>query len=386
MTRETVKEKLTNLVSLNKAVLLTWCTGTGKTLASIYQADRIGAKKVLVVLGNNIHENEWLKDATKWEYDISHYQFTHYRSLKKYTDHYDLVIFDECDVITEAAVESIGFTTDKFLFLSAYVPKEKRILLRRVCPYKEFEITLVEAIRAGFLKKPIIHVTDIELSNIPNTCVYVTGKDKSKKNIQCNYLERFKYSKQEYNLYISCSEVEYYEMLLNKKGWFQKKVKEDKSPYLITSLKRTGLDIKNHFVNCKLKFAKRIADKATLKGYRWISFSNTEDQAKFLSPNIISSELGEKINDQRVLDFNEGRIDNLSTIKMADRAMNLERIKVGIVLSFDKEITRLVQTFGRAMRSEEPLIFIIRVKGKEDKKTEEFLEPLKEYCVPLTLK
>ena len=68
--------------------------------------------------------------------------------------------------------------------------------------------------------------------------------------------------------------------------------------------------------------------------------------------------------------FNNKEIDNLFAVGMLKEGMNLNDIQVGIIVQLDGQEISFIQKFGRTLRAESPIQYIIYYRGTRD---EEYL-------------
>ena len=101
MTREELHIQTSELIKTNKRIALQWCTGLGKSRASIEMANYIQSKgedniKILLVVAESAHKDNWAKEMLKWKLLSNDVTVECYASLPKYKETWwDLIIFDE---------------------------------------------------------------------------------------------------------------------------------------------------------------------------------------------------------------------------------------------------------------------------------------------------
>ena len=144
--QEKIKCQAEAVLLLNKSrkILLSWSTGTGKTLASLKMVkkyyDHKPTIKGYIICKETTHLSNWDEDIAEHNmgfiYNISE-RFL-YASAKKYSDRgfVDFVILDECHAITPARAEHLKMIIGPntlVIALSATVDVKKAVLLHEVC-------------------------------------------------------------------------------------------------------------------------------------------------------------------------------------------------------------------------------------------------------------
>lgn len=115
-----------------------------------------------------------------------------------------------------------------------------------------------------------------------------------------------------------------------------------------------------------------------IKDKRYICFCSSIEQAERLGgDNSIHSKKKGSLN--TIEDFNSKEIDNLFAIGMIQEGQNLVDIEVGVIIQLDGQERAFVQKSGRAMRADEPLLFILYYKDTRD---EEYLQKALEDINP----
>lgn len=107
-----------------------------------------------------------------------------------------------------------------------------------------------------------------------------------------------------------------------------------------------------------------------LAGKRLICFCTNIEQAEYLGKeNAVHSK---KRDSQDIIQkFNKKEIDSLFAVGMLQEGVNLTDIEVGVIVQLDGEERSFIQRFGRTLRSDSPVQYIIYIKGTRD---EEYLK------------
>lgn len=78
---------------------------------------------------------------------------------------------------------------------------------------------------------------------------------------------------------------------------------------------------------------------------------------------------------QIIESFNEKKIDNLFAVGLLQEGQNLVDIQAGVIIQLDGKERAFVQKFGRSLRAEDPVQFILYYKDTRD---EEYLKKVLE--------
>ena len=73
--------------------------------------------------------------------------------------------------------------------------------------------------------------------------------------------------------------------------------------------------------------------------------------------------------------FNKGKIKELYAVGMLQEGQNLKGIEAGVIIQLDGAERAFIQKSGRAMRAEDPILFIMYYKNTRDA---EYLEKVLE--------
>lgn len=403
MTKDEVQKEAVELMKEHNKVILQWCTGLGKSKAAIeivkhlfYEylmlETRQGTSfKVLLIVAETAHKKNWKDEFVKWK--VEDYIWDKmitvdtYASLKNHrNEHYDLIILDEghhsgsdlrLDILED-------ITCDNILVLSATLPQSTIYELDRIFgKFVSFKISMRQAIEWGLLAKPKVFLIPMKLDNIYQTQTIVEERGKAigrvtikteKKNMWTYLKDKFHYPN--LRLEVPCTEREKYD-------WYVSKVEYWKRMYMRTR----NIGIKNKWLQFgsarkrflgDLKSPQALALLGKLQDKRLVCFCSSIIQAEELGgENAIHSE--KKGSLEIINSFNEKRINSLFAVGMIQEGQNLTDIEAGIIVQLDGQERAFIQKTGRAMRANEPEIYILYYEGTRD---EEYLEKALEGVDP----
>lgn len=315
------------------ALLLSFATGTGKTLTALKIAqDKKG--KWLILCKEINHINEWKKEITKHKVKLN-YEIMCYSSLHKVKGKYN-IICDEAHAITVKRRNLIrkNIQYDNILFLTATLPDNKRghiKLLSKDRKYKELPLPLNKAIKLGILPEPQINVHYVEMTK----------------------LQRLKYEKIDSSV---------------KQASFN--YNDHKTQKAYESLMFISNRRKNIVANFKLKAVRKLLEQLDRTNKRYICFTNSIKQLSYLcnSDSYIHSQR-EKAKDKNIEvieNFNAGKYNHIFTVKMLTESANLANIQEGIIVQLDTKQLTALQKIGRVLRSYLPVMHIFIVRDTMD--------------------
>ena len=387
MTKEELQTLPIQLIEQHPRIILQWATGTGKSKAAIdivnYLIERNGHLKVLLVVAEINHKSNWEREFKKWKLKECDITMECYASLRKYKNsNWDLIIFDEghhlgSDLRMNLLIE---IHSEYIVVLSATLPDSVIYSLNQIFgDFKISKITLGEAIRYGLLPKPKIYLIPLTLDNTcPDYSVIEEWGNKERKiTRRCSFYERWGFlkHKEQYpdtSLIISCTAKQKYDYLTSKCEYWKSRYLTSRVEFLKTKWLQCGSQRKRFLGELKTKVAIELLEK--IKDRRFIGFCSSIDQAKILGgENAVHSEESKSL--QIIESFNEKKIDNLFAVGLLQEGQNLVDIQAGVIIQLDGKERAFVQKFGRSLRAEDPVQFILYYKDTRD---EEYLKKVLE--------
>lgn len=361
-------------------VILKWATGCGKSKMTIdlinHQCRTLSyPTKVLFVVAERAHINNWQDEFNKWHLDINKVatDVCCYASLKKYKDfHYNIVVLDEGHhCFSEkrmAALEELKenlYPNAHIYLLSATLSSSKIAAIEEIFGrFTVSSITLKDAIQSDILPDPKVYVVAMELDDRrPNQTIEARKGDNP---IVVDWANRNKYKFKGVPYTIRCTQKEKNLWFTNEMEYWKQRYENSHNSYHHNNWKNLGSQRKRFLGELKTEAVYRLIQRIP-KGKRFVCFCASVKQAGILSSDkTISSRKSSKYN-QRVIDnFNSGFINSIYAVGMITEGMNLNRIDMGIITQLDGKERLFIQKFGRALRAEDPVAFIFYFKNTQD--------------------
>lgn len=378
MSREELQRQSLQLIKNHSRVALQWCTGLGKSKAAIQAANYLAEQKedlkVLLVVAEVAHKSNWEIEFTRWSYKVPNTIIECYASLKKYRDtEWDLIIFDEAhhlgsdlriDVLTSISAKNI-------ILLSATLPDQTMQSITGI--FGEFavsRVTLKQAIEWGALPKPKVFLVPLNLNSTYSNCIITEEWGRKEKRItyKCKFNERWEYlrNKTKYpnvTLEISCTQQQKYDYLTEQFEYWRSQFFRTRQEFTRNKWLQVGSKRKRFLGECKTDATRLLLHK--IQDRRLICFCSSIEQAELLGgKNAIHSKRDDSLN---VIDsFNTKKIGSLFAVGMLQEGQNLTDIEIGIIVQLDGQERAFVQKFGRSLRADDPIQFIMYYKDTRD--------------------
>lgn len=368
--RGEIQQSLSNYAHPFKIYML--ATSFGKSLTVSLS---LNGKKCLIACSQLLHFDTWKNEAKKWNIDDSQWQYTSYDSLHKYKgQEFEILVLDEAQATSELRTDWIQEIRYKELIAaSATIPHNVMQRLRTLGRPKVFKIDLQKAIEWGVLPEPTIKIVSCKLDSVNPNLVYTKGVDKKKKTVSCTYnqyLSTYKFNKQlrsKYNLKVTCTQVEYHNMLLFQIEDYDYILKQNGYrgvDHIFSMKKNIGARRKEFFAESKNSVVKKILEKH--KNDRVVVFCNTKKQADLLSGKkyqAVHSDFKTEENQKTIDDFNAGITNKLFSVKQLNESVNLVDPDVCIITQLNgtdesKVSVANSQRLGRGIRAKDPLFYI----------------------------
>lgn len=389
MTKAEIQQKAVELMRDTPLLILQWATGCGKSKAAIDIIKDLATHNVLLAVAEIAHRENWKKEFLKWGLPLdTGIVIETYASLKNHKgEKYDLIILDEAhhagsDLRMEILEE---IETEKVLALSATLPSDMWFKLGQLYGRRmsSFKVSLQEAIDWGILPEPKLYLIPMTLDNTHLTQIIVEewGTKAKRRTVKCSISERWTYMKDKatyphMRLEIECTELQKYIHLSDKIEFWKKQFFRTRNEGVKNKWLQFGSERKRYLGSLKDQKAQEVLD--LIKDKRYICFCSSIEQAERLGgDNSIHSKKKGSLN--TIEDFNSKEIDNLFAIGMIQEGQNLVDIEVGVIIQLDGQERAFVQKSGRAMRADEPLLFILYYKDTRD---EEYLQKALEDINP----
>lgn len=359
-TREELQKQALETLRTQRRLILNWGTGVGKSRVAVNAMDLIdnavSGARFLLIVQETAHKDNWIKEFVaalgqkRTAELLPKMTIDCYASLKKHSNtDWDLIVFDEGHHLRSPIRQNILKTmaASRVLVLTATANDKndgEEMLETLNMTFGEFEsmsFGLQDAIDSAVLKEPEIHVIPIVLDHESRE-KYEDASDYQEKK-KTEYFSR----KKELGMGYDTPDNE--ETSALKAKWLN-----------------AGARRKRLLGHSKTRVAKKIL-AGPLKDKRLICFSASVDQIKWLGgTNHVSGKNTPKENKLAIEAFNNGEQRRLFAMGMLQEGQNLKDIEAGLIVQLDGKARPFVQKFGRVMRSETPLLYILYVKNTQD--------------------
>lgn len=304
---------------------------------------------VLIFVPEENNISNWRTEFKKAGVDDKNVIIACYASVYKFENtHFDLLVFDEVPHLD--TLRRKGFcstiTADNVLALGAVVSVEELDALQSL--YGEFEvwtITLENAIDMGILPTPRINVLHLQLD------------DQDRK---LRYNGRLVTEKERYDAYQREVESSINAYNLRPNNFTQQR------------MFRAGNARKRFLGHLKEAKLREVCDKLREHNRRFLCFCSSIEQAESLGGSNAFTSLTPTSAD--VLNkFNNHEIDSLFVVQKCIEGQTLVDIECGVIGQLGGTDRITVQSIGRIMRAEKPMVYVLVFDGTKDDK---FLETL----------
>lgn len=109
-----------------------------------------------------------------------------------------------------------------------------------------------------------------------------------------------------------------------------------------------------YLAECKNDLVKQLLEK--LSDRRVLTFCSSIEQTEILGKNCIHSK--NKMADEILNDFNEGRINHITACQVLNEGVNLKSCQYGVFANINASDIIKVQRVGRILRHEHPVVII----------------------------
>ncbi len=383
MTREELNSQAIELLKTNNNIAVQAATGVGKSKIAIdlcYEmaAQQIAPLRVLLVVAEIAHINNWNAEFIKWNWSWGQVTIICYASLKNYRDtEWDTIIFDEAHHLgSELRLDVFDTLRSRWkIFLSATLKDSLIGRLEESCgPIAIIKMGLQDAFDADILPEPKIKLIELTLDDTVADQIIVEewGRKDKRLNAVCMFADRWKYLRDRKNipngrLTIHCTQKQKYDYICERYEFYKKRYMVCRNEAIKNKWLQLGSKRKIYLGVLKTQAAQRLLKQ--LKKKRFICFCTNIEQAEALGgTNAVHSKKKDRLD--IINKFNNKEINSLFAVGMLQEGMNLSDIQVGIIVQLDGEERAFIQKFGRTLRADSPEQYIIYFKGTRD---EEYL-------------
>lgn len=373
--RDKIRDEVIELFKKCSHVILNWATGVGKSACAITVANTQKPKKVLLVVAETPHKENWKKEFDKWDETQKLWEKVTvecYHSLGKYRDtEWDLIILDEGHHATsDIRLDHISTIKAKaVMVLTATLSQEDEDYLNTAfnTKFQRHVITLQQAIDLNLLPSPRIYVVTMQLNQTETTETITESWGNKDKRVALSvpFNRRFinRATNPSVDLSIRCTPAQKYYYLTEKLEYCRRRYLQLRQEFMKNKWLQLGSARKRFLAEMKTETLRNLLNK--LQGKRYICFCGSISQATTLGE--ATSIHSKKKDSLKVIDkFNKGEINHLIAVNMLQEGQNLENIEVGVIAQLDGEERGFIQKFGRTLRADYPLQIILCFEGTRD--------------------
>lgn len=354
-------------------VALKWATGCGKSKMAIDLLNHAAGNyrkgmKVLFVVAERAHINNWLHEIFKWKLN-AYTEVICYASLHhKKGETFDAIVFDEAHhAFTEKRMDIIKTIQSSYVYLlSATLPSFKIEEMEEI--YGKFTtstVTLKDAIKNDILPDPRIYVIELHLDDKDRNQEIAIGKpDKNAPVVK--WEDRNRYVFRNTPCIIKCTQKQKYNFLTSRMEYWKNRYQMSHNEYQKNQWVSLGSQRKRFIGELKTEYVKNLIDTFPRKR-RFVCFCATVAQANLLSEeNTISSKRTSQLNQAIIDAFNKKKLSQIYAVGMITEGMNLTNIEAGIITQLDGKERLFIQKAGRVLRADEPVAYIFYYKNTQD--------------------
>lgn len=341
MTRDELQVAAARRLYQDKRLICQWPTGCGKTnIALQFLKYNPGTALILVPEKDNI--KNWYAEFDKFGISTLGVEIACYASIHKYEGtSWSVIVIDEAPH-ANTELKSMYFSTikaDHVLALGAYLREEEKEALENLYGrFTVWTISLKQAIDAGFIPHPTVCIIHMQLDNT----------------------ERKYHTKRG-----TVTALEYYSRIDNQVKDAVAMYNGSATEWAKVTMKRLGAERKRVLGMLKEDSVAKVCEALRKKNKRFICFCSSVDSAKKLGGELAYTSQTPK--SQKILDrFNNHEIDQLYVVGKLIEGQNLNDIECGILGSIGASNRITIQSIGRVLRSENPVIYVPVIDNTKD--------------------
>jgi len=384
MTKDDIQSESISLISTNDRLLLSWATGCGKSYAFIKIQEYLKAKITWIVVAEIAHIKNWEDEYKKHgkEELLKKTKIFCYASLKNnVNDNIDLLCLDEGHhAASEIRLDYLStIKANKIVLLTATLGVENKYYIEGIYgKFKEFKISLKQAILWGILPKPRIFLIPLTLEKVIRDCIVEEswGKVKDRVTIYCNYGDRWQYLTHKKDTYpnvklvISCTQYEKNFHLNAQFIYYKNLYMRTRQEFAKVKWMLIGSERKRFLADSKTNKVKPFIK--LLKKKRFICFCGSIVQAELLGKkNAIHSKMKDSTPAEVIDNFDKRKINSIFAVGMLQEGQNLSGIEAGVIIQLDGVERPFTQKSGRTLRADEPILLVFYYKDTRD---EEYMQ------------
>lgn len=354
--RETVKAAILGMPNNNLLIELPTAHGKTAIALELLRERVLPGGKVLVVVPKIVLKKNFMVEVKRWWEDCPlEFTLITYRSLHKFTGTWDAVVYDEVHHLTSKCRECVKDIYAKTsILLSATVPMSLKEALRGLFDnlgcYKR---TVKEAIDNGVLPDPSVYLLPLELDNTVNSEIIIKNPN-CKNVVETDWKHRWNYIGKNFKVIIHCTKRQFmFDLDGNIERWKKKYFTSRKEAFRNRWLKLCGERLK---ILSNWRTANSAAILKHFKNYRTLTFCNSIEQTEILGKYCVNSK--NKLYQEVLNNFNEGRIKHITACNMLDEGVNLANCRIGVYAVLNSSERLIKQKLGRLLRHEHPILVI----------------------------
>jgi len=341
MTRDELQVSAARRLYQDRRLICQWATGTGKSGVALQFLKALPGKALILVPETDNIKN-WYAEFDKFGVDTDGVEIACYASIHKFQNtSWHLLVIDEAPHadtdLKEAYLSTIK--SNYVLALGAYLRDEEKATLKRI--YGDFtvwSINMKHAINAGFIPSPSVRIVHMELDRSNRKYITKFG-NATAWEVYSRIDDQVKNAVNAYNNHAS--------------DWNK------------ITMKRLGSERKRILGKLKEDCVERVCDMLKKKDKRFLCFCSSIDSAKKLGGELAYTSLTPK--SQKILDrFNNHEINQLYVVGKLIEGQNLNDIQCGVLGSIGNSNRITIQSIGRILRSDNPIIYVPVIDNTKD--------------------
>ena len=263
----------------------------------------------------------------------------------------------------------------KLLFLSATIPRDIMDYMKSLGTYNIVKGNIADGIKDEVLPTPIIYTIPLYLDNV-KYIEEIVKNPRCSNPVTCNYIERWNFIKRftSRKIIIKCTQKQYYNELSDKIDWYKRKFMFNKTVVFKNKWLRAASERLKWLSEQKVDICQSII--SILQDQRVLLFCNNIEQSlKFKDYAPINSKNKNSL--QNLDDFNNSKINHISSVNMLSEGMNLTNCRVCLFCNLNASEILSQQKFGRSLRHPKPIVIIPYFKDTRDEELKDKM--LKDY-------
>ena len=352
MTREEATNNALSKVLLVKSTILYLGTSYGKSCIAIKCINKIAdfnfkqneeETTVSIIVPRQALIENWKAEINKWGCNTDKIEILCYDSIHKINKYSDILVFDESHHLSELKREILDSILKinpnvKLLFLSATIPRDIMDYMKSLGTYNIVKGNIADGIKDEVLPTPMIYTIPLYLDNI------------------------------------KCTQKQYYNELSDKIDWYKRKFMFNKTVIFKNKWLRAAGERIKWLSEQKIDICQSII--SLLQDQRVLLFCNNIEQSlKFKGYVPINSKNKNAL--KNLEDFNNSKINHISSVNMLSEGMNLTNCRVCLFCNLNASEILSQQKFGRSLRHPKPIVIIPYFKDTRDEELKDKM--LKDY-------